>query len=78
MKIIVEAEVCTGCGDCVPACPVRAVELRNEKAVVDTERCILCTSCIAVCTKDAILIPTREGRFVRSLPTQEPRTKSSS
>jgi len=28
VRILVDAERCTGCGDCVRACPADAIELR--------------------------------------------------
>ncbi len=45
---------CVGCGDCVDACPVQAIEVINGKAVIDNEKCINCNICVGSCTYDAI------------------------
>lgn len=66
LRIIVDAQKCTGCGKCVPVCPVRAIKIHNEKAVMDPELCILCTSCVAECEVDAVIIPAMSGKFVRA------------
>jgi len=66
-------EACTGCGDCLPVCPVDAIfltELENGRAVavIDPVRkpCFLCTDlhCIAACTEGA-LQPVDDPRRVR-------------
>jgi len=69
MEITLNLKKCTGCGDCVAICPVKAIEIVNEKAVIDTERCILCTSCVAECKEEAIRIPALKGEFVRAQKT---------
>ncbi len=66
LRIIIDAVKCTGCGKCVPVCPVRAIEIRNEKAVMNPDLCILCTSCVAECETDAVIIPSMRGQFVRA------------
>ncbi len=45
---------CTGCGDCVKACPVKAIEVHNGKAVIDSRKCINCKLCTTSCTFGAI------------------------
>ena len=45
---------CVGCGDCVNACPVDAIEVINGKAVIDNQKCINCNICVGTCTYDAI------------------------
>lgn len=45
---------CVGCGDCLEACPVKAIEIVNGKAVIDNEKCINCNICVGTCTYDAI------------------------
>jgi ferredoxin len=54
---------CTGCGACVPACPVRALSLesaqpqgRGHKAVVvDAARCTGCGACLPACPRQALV-----------------------
>jgi NAD-dependent dihydropyrimidine dehydrogenase PreA subunit len=42
----VNQEKCTGCGICVPYCPVLAITLVNNKAVIDQNACLECGNCI--------------------------------
>ena len=54
MAVIVDQEKCTGCGTCVEACPVEAIQVENDKAVVDAEACVDCGACIEECPEKAI------------------------
>ena len=49
----VDAAACTGCGECLPACPVAAIEMRAGAAFV-TEACTACGICVTVCPVEAI------------------------
>jgi heterodisulfide reductase subunit A len=53
-KAFVIADLCNGCGDCVPICPVNAIIMQDEKAKIDPFQCIGCGACIPVCPKEAI------------------------
>lgn len=53
--IEIRTEVCTGCGDCIPACPYGALGLENGVAVVG-EGCTLCGACESACPFEAIII----------------------
>ncbi|MDR2844230.1 MAG: DUF362 domain-containing protein [Candidatus Symbiothrix sp.] len=53
-KPIVEAEVCTSCGQCVKYCASKAIHLNvNKKAEIDYEKCVGCGQCVAVCQFEA-------------------------
>jgi uncharacterized Fe-S center protein len=52
-KLDIDLEKCTGCGDCVPACPVNAIALENDKARIIPEKCIDCGFCIDYCSEKA-------------------------
>jgi NAD-dependent dihydropyrimidine dehydrogenase PreA subunit len=57
-KIIVDAERCVGCGDCVYICPVGVYRLKGKKSVpADSGSCCgaTCKLCVQYCWKDAIL-----------------------
>ena len=44
MKI--HEEKCTGCGLCVPYCPVEAISMRENVAVIDHDECVDCGVCL--------------------------------
>jgi NAD-dependent dihydropyrimidine dehydrogenase PreA subunit len=55
MAAIVDAEKCTACGECVEACPLNAIEVKDV-AVVDNDVCGDCGACVDVCPAEAIKV----------------------
>lgn len=49
-----EPKYCTGCTQCVRACPTRGIRVRNHKALQLKELCIGCGECIRVCPEGAV------------------------
>ena len=55
MSAKVNQDECTGCGDCVGACPVEGVlVLEDQKAVVKSDECIECNACVDACPSSAM------------------------
>lgn len=56
-QLLFYRDKCTGCGRCVEACPIKAVEVKGDgeayKAVTDRNRCLDCGSCVKACPTDA-------------------------
>ena len=52
----VNEATCTGCGDCVAACPPGAIALAAGRATIDEARCADCGSCADACPQGAIVI----------------------
>ncbi|NLO92248.1 MAG: electron transfer flavoprotein subunit alpha [Elusimicrobia bacterium] len=58
-NIRVQENRCTGCGQCVPVCPVKCITLGprpggpkgpfEKMAVIDTAACTLCKACVSAC-----------------------------
>ena len=56
MPAVVNAEACSGCGSCVDACPVEAIEMKDDVAVVDADTCTDCGACVDSCPVEAITL----------------------
>ncbi len=56
---------CIGFGDCLAACPVKALSLSKGRIVVDSKKCIGCGACLKVCPRALFeLVPYREGEKI--------------
>jgi ferredoxin len=55
-RIVFDHELCTGCGSCERACPVRCIEMTGEGPEVrsDGPSCIHCCACVLACPSDAV------------------------
>lgn len=60
MAIMIDVNLCNGCGFCVPACPFGALTLDNQKAAV-SESCTLCGICVSYCPKQALRQPIKQN-----------------
>ena len=54
MVIHVDHEICTGCGECLGACSLEAIQLVDKQAVIDDAICTACEACIEACPNQAI------------------------
>jgi NAD-dependent dihydropyrimidine dehydrogenase PreA subunit len=52
----IDPDKCSGCGQCIPYCPVNAIALKETFAEIDYDGCVECANCIrcADCPTDAI------------------------
>jgi NAD-dependent dihydropyrimidine dehydrogenase PreA subunit len=63
VEIIVDRELCTGCGNCRAVCPkgpriwkIAEVDGIKVATILDKDYCLYCTLCITRCPTDAITI----------------------
>ena len=55
-KPIFHDKTCIGCGECMRACPPRAIRMEENRPRVDLDRCIRCFCCQELCPKKAVRI----------------------
>ncbi len=66
----VDQETCTGCGECLPYCPVGAIALVDGVAEADQEACVECGVCTRAfsCPSDSMIqLSAEELGFPRGL-----------
>jgi ferredoxin len=52
----IDSDLCIGCGQCLPYCPVNAITLEEDVSKIDLDECAECGNCLrsAECPVDAI------------------------
>ena len=56
-NVLVDKEKCTGCGECIDACPGEVYDLNDGKAVaINIDECHGCHTCEEICPEQAITI----------------------
>lgn len=55
MAIAINQELCSGCGVCMEACSVGAIQLVEQCAEIDDALCTQCEACVDACPNGAII-----------------------
>jgi heterodisulfide reductase subunit A len=67
----VDAQGCSGCGNCVAACPFEACVLESVgnrfQCRVNPVRCTGCGTCVSVCPNNSIQLPEQTSRAVTAM-----------
>jgi ferredoxin len=53
-QLVVDQDLCIGCGECEEVCPYGAIEVIDGEAVIDPALCHICLRCVEECPKGAI------------------------
>lgn len=63
---------CIGCGQCLPYCPVKAIQKDDNGYKIDEDLCVECGVCLrnAGCPVDAIFYPPESDHWPRVLRSQ--------
>ena len=56
MGLVIDKNVCIGCGLCVSGCAAGALRLEDDHACVDENRCTVCGICVESCPTEAMRI----------------------
>jgi ferredoxin len=54
LRIVIDPQLCRGSGECIKACPQKAITLVDGIAVIDTGLCDLDGICIPACPHGAV------------------------
>jgi Na+-translocating ferredoxin:NAD+ oxidoreductase subunit B len=57
--LVVEAEACSGCNNCIERCQFNALSPSDGKVAVDHQHCMGCGVCVVACTTDALYLARR-------------------
>jgi electron transfer flavoprotein alpha subunit len=60
MPVIINAEKCKGCEECLSSCPFDAIVMKEGKALIN-EYCQVCMACISMCPEGAIIEVEKEA-----------------
>jgi NAD-dependent dihydropyrimidine dehydrogenase PreA subunit len=52
--IDIDEASCTGCGECIAACPQKAIIRDGSRMIIKQNLCTSCGNCISVCSSGAI------------------------
>ena len=64
--VVVDAEECTGCGDCVPACPYGMIELSDDSVAYKCDTCDGDPACVKECQPGALVFQEQDQDLVKS------------
>lgn len=57
MAVIIDPDLCCGCGSCLDACDTGGLETALGAIRVVPDRCAGCGRCVAECPNDALRLP---------------------
>lgn len=67
-RLVIDPDLCNGCGECVERCLTEALSIGNEHVAVDRERCIGCGSCSYICPTEALSLRRKPLDEIKPTP----------
>ena len=67
LNVMVDKDLCTGCGECVKVCVFDAMELKDEVANLIDEKCMGCGRCEDACPSNAISLKIDDSSSIYEL-----------
>jgi NAD-dependent dihydropyrimidine dehydrogenase PreA subunit len=61
---VLDEDLCNGCGNCEPRCPVDAITMVDDLPEISHEMCLGCGQCTFVCSNDALRLQKRDDAIV--------------
>jgi ferredoxin len=65
----VDADACTGCGNCETRCQVGAIKVRGGASEVNRDKCIGCGLCVSGCPVGAVILVLKPEDQIVEPPT---------
>jgi uncharacterized protein len=65
IKPVIDSGKCSGCGNCIKHCNIKAITIDYKTAKINPELCEGCAMCIAVCPTGAASVPWSGGSSKR-------------
>jgi ferredoxin len=65
---VCDQNACSGCGECVERCQVKAIRLEDELAGVSRDQCIGCGLCVSTCPTGALTLARKQPEAIPALP----------
>ena len=58
--ILIDQEICKGCGKCASACPFGVIHMEGKLVVLNADECRGCNACVDTCPFDAMTSVTTD------------------
>ncbi len=68
MDVIINQELCNGCGKCLKVCPQNAIYFKDSMPFIDENKCVSCLACVKLCPTGALEMDLKKKPIVITTP----------